>query len=44
MNRRVGRTDIHDVDDLEALETYDWQEDPWDSSIGVAEVEQLRSQ
>ena len=45
MSRRVrGRGDIDDVDDLDVLETYDWHEDPWDSSLGVSEVEQLRTQ
>lgn len=45
MNRRVGgRQDLGELDDLEVLETYDWNEDPWDSSLGVGEVEQLRTQ
>jgi UPF0755 protein len=38
------RRDIDDIDDLDVLETYDWNEDPWDASLGVGEVEQLRSQ
>jgi UPF0755 protein len=44
MNRRVGRGDIDDVDDLDVLDTYDWHDDPWDNSLGVSEVEQLRTQ
>jgi UPF0755 protein len=44
MNRRVGRSDIDDVDDLDVLDTYDWHDDPWDNSLGVSEVEQLRTQ
>ena len=43
MNRRVGRSDIDDVDDLDVLDTYDWHDDPWDNSLGVSEVEQLRT-
>lgn len=39
-----GRRDIDDVDDLDMLDTYDWQDDPWDSSLGVSEVEQVRTQ
>jgi UPF0755 protein len=39
MSRRSG-----DIDDLEVLETYGWNEDPWDNSLGVGEVEQLRTQ
>lgn len=44
MNRRVGRGDIDDIDDPDAIDTYDWNEDPWDSSLGVSEVERLRTQ
>ena len=45
MSRRVqGRGDIDDFDDLDVLDTYDWHDDPWDSSLGVSEVEQLRTQ
>jgi UPF0755 protein len=39
-----GRGDLDDVDDLDVLDTYDWHEDPWDSSLGVSEVEQIRTQ
>jgi UPF0755 protein len=39
-----SRRDIDEIDDLDVLETYGWSEDPWDSSNGVGEVEQLRSQ
>jgi UPF0755 protein len=42
VNRR--RVDVDDVDDLDAIDTLDWHEDPWDSSLGVSEVEQLRTQ
>ena len=42
--RSRGRQDIDDIDDVDVLETYDWTDDPWDSSLGVGEVEQLRSQ
>jgi len=42
--RSRGRQDIEDVDDVDVLETYDWNEDPWDASVGVGEVEQLRAQ
>ena len=38
------RDDLRDLDDLDVLETYDWSEDPWDASLGVGEVEQLRTQ
>lgn len=45
MNRRLGgRHDIDDIDDLDRLETYDWHDDPWDSSVGVSEVERVRTQ
>lgn len=40
----AGSRDIGDVDDLDVLETYGWHEDPWDASLGVGEVEQLRTQ
>jgi UPF0755 protein len=42
--RQRGRKDLDDIDNLDVLETYDWNEDPWDASLGVGEVEQLRSQ
>jgi UPF0755 protein len=42
--RSRGRQDIDDIDDIDVLETYDWSDDPWDASLGVGEVEQLRSQ
>ena len=45
MNRRLGgRSDIDDVDDLDTLDTYDWHDDPWDGSLGVSEVERVRTQ
>ena len=37
-------SDIDDIDDVDVLETYDWNEDPWDASVGVGEVEQVRTQ
>ena len=42
--RQRGRPDIGDIDDVDVLETYDWNEDPWDASLGVGEVEQVRTQ
>ncbi len=42
--RQRGRPEIGDIDDVDVLETYDWNEDPWDASLGVGEVEQVRSQ
>ena len=42
--RSRGRPDIDDIDDVDVLETYDWHEDPWDSSLGVGEVEPVRAQ
>lgn len=44
MSRRVGRSDLDDVDDLDVLETFDWNDDSWDSSLGVGEVERVRTQ
>ena len=44
MSRRVGRSDIDDVDDLDVLDTFDWHDDPWDASLGVGEVERVRTQ
>jgi peptidoglycan lytic transglycosylase G len=44
---RGGRQDprgLDDIDDVDVLETYDWNEDPWDASLGVSEVEQVRIQ
>jgi UPF0755 protein len=38
MSIRGGRR-ADDVADVDVLETYDWKEDPWDASLGVAEVE-----
>jgi UPF0755 protein len=40
----MTRRDLDQIDDLEVLETIDWNEDPWDASLGVGEVEQLRGQ
>jgi UPF0755 protein len=42
--RYRGRPDIDNVDDVDVLETYGWNEDPWDASLGVGEVEQVRTQ
>ena len=42
--RQRGRRDLGDIDDLDVLETYDWHEDPWDASLGVGEVEPVRTQ
>jgi UPF0755 protein len=42
--RQRGSRGLHDVDDLDVLETYDWHEDPWDASLGVSEVEPVRTQ
>ena len=42
--RYRGRPDIDDIDDVDVLETYDWNDDPWDASLGVGEVEQVRTQ
>jgi peptidoglycan lytic transglycosylase G len=42
--RARGRRDLDDLDDVDVLETYGWSEDPWDGSLGVGEVEQVRSQ
>ena len=45
MNTRSGgRPDIDDIDDVDVLETYDWNDDPWDASLGVSEVEPVRGQ
>jgi UPF0755 protein len=44
---RGGRQDprgLDDIDDVDVLETFDWNEDPWDASLGVSEVEQVRIQ
>ena len=41
--RHGGRPDIDDIDDVDVLETYDWNEDPWDASLGVSEVEPVRT-
>lgn len=38
------RQHLDDIDDLDVLETYDWNEDPWDSSLGVSEVEPIPTQ
>ena len=43
-SRLGGRPDLDDIDDVDVLETYGWNEDPWDASTGVSEVEQLSGQ
>jgi UPF0755 protein len=42
--RSGGRPDLDDIDDVDVLETYDWNDDPWDASLGVSEVEPVRGQ
>lgn len=42
--RQRGRQQLGDIDDLDVLETYDWNDDPWDASRGVGEVEPVRRQ
>jgi UPF0755 protein len=44
VNTGFRRPDLDDIDDVGVLETYDWNEDPWDASLGGSEVEQVRTQ